>query len=63
MNRPRPGGRDRHIDPMALLLASLGTCLTIGWVNQANVRGLDYRDLKIRVHAPFALRGYLEQNR
>lgn len=53
------GGQDQHIDPMELLLASLGTCLTIGWVNQANFRGLDYRDLKIRVHAPFDLRGYL----
>lgn len=53
------GGRDQQIDPMELLLASLGTCLTIGWVNQANFKGLDYRDLKIRVHAPFDLRGYL----
>lgn len=53
------GGKDQRIDPMELLLASLGTCLTIGWVNQANFRGLDYRNLKIRVHAPFDLRGYL----
>jgi uncharacterized OsmC-like protein len=59
-DEPAPlGGQDRHIDPMELLLASLGTCLTIGWVTQANLRGVDYRDLKIRVHAPFDLRGYL----
>jgi uncharacterized OsmC-like protein len=59
-DEPAPlGGQDKHIDPMELLLASLGTCLTIGWVTQANLRGIDYRDLKIRVHAPFDLRGYL----
>lgn len=52
------GGKDQHIDPMELLLASLGTCLTIGWVTQARMRGLDYRDLRIRVSAPFDLRGY-----
>jgi uncharacterized OsmC-like protein len=53
------GGKDQHIDPMELLLASLGTCLTIGWVTQARLRGLDYRDLRITVSAPFDLRGYL----
>jgi uncharacterized OsmC-like protein len=53
------GGKDQHIDPMELLLASLGTCLTIGWVTQARLRGLDYRNLRIRVNAPFDLRGYL----
>ena len=59
-DEPAPlGGRDQHIDPMELLLASLGTCLTIGWVTQANLRGVDYRDLKIKVTAPFDLRGYL----
>lgn len=59
-DEPKPlGGKDEHIDPMELLLASLGTCLTIGWVTQARKRGIDYRDLKIRVEAPFDLRGYL----
>jgi len=53
------GGRDQHIDPMELLLASLGTCLTIGWVTHANAQGVDFRDLKVRVSAPFDLRGYL----
>lgn len=53
------GGRDQRIDPMELLLAALGTCLTIGWVTQARLRGLDYRQLRIRVSAPFDLRGYL----
>ena len=53
------GGKDQHIDPMELLLAALGTCLTIGWVTQARLRGLDYRHLRIKVIAPFDLRGYL----
>ncbi len=53
------GGKDEHIDPMELLLASLGTCLSIGWVTHANLRGVEFRDLKIKVTAPFDLRGYL----
>lgn len=53
------GGRDEQIDPMELLLASLGTCLTIGWATKARQRGVDFRSLRIRVHAPFDLRGYL----
>ena len=59
-DEPSPlGGKDQHIDPMELLLASVGTCLTIGWVTHARMRGLDYRHLRIQVSAPFDLRGYL----
>jgi uncharacterized OsmC-like protein len=59
-DEPEPlGGTDSAIDPMELLLASLGTCLTIGWVTHANQRGVDFRDLKITVRAPYDLRGYL----
>jgi uncharacterized OsmC-like protein len=59
-DEPTPlGGTDSAIDPMELLLASLGTCLTIGWVTHARKRGIDFRDLKIKVHAPYDLRGYL----
>ncbi|HYO59843.1 OsmC family protein [Archangium sp.] len=54
------GGKDQHIDPMELLLAALGTCLTIGWATQARLRGLDYRHLRITVSASFDLRGYLD---
>lgn len=50
------GGRDEQIDPMELLLASLGTCLTIGWVTKARQRDVDFRSLRIRVSAPFDLR-------
>jgi len=60
-DEPKPlGGSDSAIDPMELLLASLGTCLTIGWVTHANQRGIDFEDLKIVVEAPYDLRGYLQ---
>lgn len=59
-DEPSPlGGTDRAVDPMELLLASLGTCLTIGWVTQAAKRGVDFRSLRIRVDGEYDLRGYL----
>lgn len=59
-DEPQPlGGGDTGIDPMELLLASLGSCLTIGWVTQANLHNIDYDNLKITVSAPYDLRGYL----
>lgn len=59
-DEPAPlGGTDAAVDPMELLLASLGTCLTIGWVTQAARRGIDYRSLTIEVEGAFDLRGYL----
>lgn len=59
-DEPTPlGGKDQHIDPMELLLAALGSCLTIGWVTQARLRGVEFRSLRIKVDAPFDLRGYL----
>jgi uncharacterized OsmC-like protein len=45
---------------MELLLAALGSCLTIGWVKQAQLRGVTLRHLRVRVEAPYDLRGYLE---
>ncbi len=59
-DEPAPlGGTDQAVDPMELLLASLGTCLTIGWVTQAAKRGVDFRDLRIEVDGDYDLRGYL----
>ena len=59
-DEPAPlGGTDRAVDPMELLLASLGTCLTIGWVTQAAKRGVDFRNLAIDVDGDYDLRGYL----
>ncbi|MEO1194389.1 MAG: OsmC family protein [Pseudomonadota bacterium] len=54
------GGQDEAPDPMELLLAALGSCLTIGWVKQAELRGVTVRSLKITVSAPYDLRGYLD---
>ncbi|MDR8389950.1 OsmC family protein [Aliifodinibius sp. S!AR15-10] len=60
-DEPKPlGGGDTGIDPMELLLASLGSCLTIGWVTNANFHDIDYKNLKIKVSAPYDLRGYLD---
>ena len=59
-DEPAPlGGTDAAVDPMELLLASLGTCLTIGWVTQAARRGIELRDLVIEVGGDYDLRGYL----
>jgi uncharacterized OsmC-like protein len=60
-DEPKPlGGTDRAVDPMELLLASLGTCLTIGWTTQAAKRGVDFRSLRIEVNGDYDLRGYLD---
>ncbi|MEO5843123.1 MAG: OsmC family protein [Acidimicrobiales bacterium] len=44
---------------MELLLAAVGTCLTIGWVTHAARRGVELRDLQIEVEGDNDLRGYL----
>lgn len=59
-DEPSPlGGTDQAVDPMELLLASVGTCLTIGWVTHAARRGVDFRDLRIEVDGDYDLSGYL----
>src|SRR3954451_17598074 len=60
-DEPAPlGGTDAAVDPMELVLAAVGTCLSIGWVTQARKRGIDYRDLRIEVSGNYDLRGYLD---
>lgn len=59
-DEPAPlGGKDEHIDPMELLLAAVGSCLTIGWVTHARQKGIDFRALTIKVQGDYDLRGYL----
>jgi uncharacterized OsmC-like protein len=59
-DEPSPlGGSDQAVDPMELLLASVGTCLTIGWVTHAARRGVEFRDLRIDVEGDYDLAGYL----
>lgn len=53
------GGQDSAIDPLELLLASLGSCLSIGLVTQAAQRGVDFNDFEIEVTGQLDLRGYL----
>jgi len=59
-DEPAPlGGADEAVDPMELLLAFVGTCLTIGWVTNAVRLGADFRDLRIDVSGDYDLGGYL----
>lgn len=59
-DEPTPlGGTDEAVDPMELLLAAVGTCLTIGWVTHAAKRGIEFRDLRIEVEGDYDLSGYL----
>lgn len=53
------GGGDSAIDPVELLLASLATCVSIGFATQAAVRGLDFEDLVIETEGEIDIRGYL----
>ncbi|WP_263788168.1 OsmC family protein [Salinibacter grassmerensis] len=53
------GGQDSAIDPVELLLASLGSCLSIGLVTQAAKRDVDFNDFEIEVTGDLDLRGYL----
>ena len=60
-DEPAPlGGTDQAVDPMELVLAAVGTCLTIGWVTAAARGGIEYRDLRIEVDGNYDLRGYLD---
>jgi putative redox protein len=59
-DEPRPlGGTDAAVDPMELVLAAVGTCITVGWVTQAVQRGVEVRGLEVRVTGTYDLRGYL----
>ena len=53
------GGTDTALDPMELVLAAVGTCVTAGWVTEAVQRGVQYRSLQVAVTGSYDLRGYL----
>ena len=53
------GGGDTALDPMELVLAAVGTCVTAGWVTEAVRRGVEYRSLEVAVTGTYDLRGYL----
>ncbi|MDQ1489584.1 MAG: hypothetical protein QOJ23_2098 [Actinomycetota bacterium] len=59
-DEPTPlGGTDTALDPMELVLAAVGACVTAGWVTEAVQRGIEYRNLEVRVTGTYDLRGYL----
>jgi organic hydroperoxide reductase OsmC/OhrA len=52
-DEPAPlGGTDQNIDPMELLLAAVGTCLTIGWVTNADPEVLEEIRAEAQVGSP-----------
>ena len=57
------GGGDTALDPMELVLAAVGTCVTAGWVTEAVQRGVEYRNLEVAVTGTYDLRGYLRLDR
>jgi uncharacterized OsmC-like protein len=57
------GGADTALDPMELVLAAVGTCVTAGWVTEAVQRGVEYRSLEVAVTGTYDLRGYLRLDR
>jgi len=53
------GGSDKGVDPLELILAAIGSCITIGWATRAAQRGLEFRKLSIIAEGAFDLRGFL----
>lgn len=52
------GGTDSAADPVELLLASIATCFSIGFVTHAAKKGIDFEDLVIETEGDLDLRGY-----
>lgn len=52
------GGSDSGMDPIELLLASLSTCVAIGFATQAAKRGIDFQDFTIETEGDIDVRGY-----
>ena len=52
------GGSDSGMDPIELLLASLSTCVAIGFATQAAKRGIDFQDFSIETEGVIDVRGY-----
>lgn len=58
-DEPEPlGGRDSGIDPIELLLASVASCVSIGFATQAAMRGIDFEDFAIETEGDIDVRGY-----
>lgn len=52
------GGKDSGIDPIELLLASVSSCVSLGFATQAAKHGLNVEDFTIETEGDIDVRGY-----
>lgn len=53
------GGSNRAANPQEHLLAALNACMTVGYVAQCSVRGIEIESLQIETEGDIDLRGFL----
>jgi uncharacterized OsmC-like protein len=53
------GGSNSFANPQDHLIAALNACMTVGYVAQCAVRGIDLQSLAIETHGEIDLRGFL----
>jgi uncharacterized OsmC-like protein len=53
------GGSNRHANPQEHLIAALNACMTVGYVAQCALRGIELESLAIETTGDIDLRGFL----
>jgi len=53
------GGANRHANPQEHLIAALNACMTVGYVAQCAIRGIELENLEIETTGDIDLRGFL----
>ena len=53
------GGANRYPNPQEHLLAALNACMTVGYVAQCAIRGIELESLEIETTGDIDLRGFL----
>jgi len=53
------GGSNRHANPQEHLIAALNACMTVGYVAQCSLRGIELESLEIETKGDIDLRGFL----
>jgi uncharacterized OsmC-like protein len=53
------GGTNRHANPQEHLIAALNACMTVGYVAQCAIRGIELESLEIETAGDIDLRGFL----
>jgi uncharacterized OsmC-like protein len=56
------GGSNRHPNPQEHLIAALNACMTVGYVVQCAMRGIELDSLEIETTGDIDLRGFLGLN-